>query len=141
MKPDEGVKRRWRRPLLGVMAAFGLTAVLVGYFSWQSYVNGLRGLAIGPLDLTMVADGEYEGEYDGGLVKAKVRVTVAGHRITDLTILKHDTGLGRKAESIVDQIVRAQSLAVDTVAGATCSSKVILKATEAALRYGTFLDQ
>ncbi|MBE3577024.1 MAG: hypothetical protein IMX00_04970 [Limnochordales bacterium] len=95
MKPGEGGCRRWRRPLLGAMAVLGLTVVLVGYFSWQSYVNHVRGLAVSPLDLTMVADGEYEGEYDGGLVKARVRVTVAGHRITELTILRHDTGLGK----------------------------------------------
>lgn len=133
--------RRGRRLFLWAVAALGLMAAIIGYLSLQSSVKGLRSLTIGQVDLARVEDGEYEGEYDGGLVKAKVRVRVSGHRITDLTILRHNTGLGRKAESIVKAVVEAQSLAVDAIAGATYSSKVILKATEAALRYGTFWDQ
>jgi len=49
------------------------------------------------------------------------------------TILEHDNGKGGKAEKIVDDVIKAQSLNVDVVSGATVSSKVILKAGEMAL--------
>lgn len=96
----------------------------------------ISAISIDEIDLSKVADGEYEGEYDGGLVKARVRAVVSDHRLASLVILKHDKGLGGKAESIVDDVITAQSLAVDAVTGATFSSKVILKATEIALRRG-----
>ncbi|HOZ73435.1 MAG TPA: FMN-binding protein [Spirochaetales bacterium] len=81
-------------------------------------------------------DGAYRGYYDGGIVKAEVEATLAGGSLTAVTILRHDCGKGRPAEAIVDEVVAAQSLDVDVVAGATYSSKVILKAIEIALTDG-----
>ncbi len=84
-------------------------------------------------DLKMIADGEYIGEYKCGLVRAKVNVVIQNHSIVSFTILEHDNGKGGKAEKIVDDVIKAQSLNVDVVSGATVSSKVILKAGEMAL--------
>jgi Uncharacterized protein conserved in bacteria len=84
-------------------------------------------------DLTKVADGTWKGAYDGGLVKVEVAATLKSHRIESVAILKHECGKGKPAERIVDEIVAKQSLDVDTVSGATYSSKCILKATEIAL--------
>ena len=78
-------------------------------------------------------DGAYRGFYDGGIVKAEVEATLAGGALTRVAIIKHDCGKGRPAEAIVDDVVAAQSLDVDVVAGATYSSRVILKAIEVAL--------
>ncbi len=50
-----------------------------------------------------------------------------------ITILQHDNGLGSTAESIVNDVVKEQSLDIDTVSGATVSSKCILKAVENAI--------
>lgn len=80
-----------------------------------------------------LADGAYEGFYDGGIVKAEVEVTIAGGTMTAIRILRHDCGTGKPAEAIVDDIVTTQSLDVDVVSGSTYSSKVILKAVEIAL--------
>lgn len=128
-------KRGWRRVLV-VVAALGLIAAAVGYLSLQSRMKEVRNLTIAPIDLSQVRDGVYEGEFDGLMVKARVRIKVSGHRITDFTILRHDTGRGQKAESIAEAVIEAQSLLVDAVSGATYSSKVILKAAERALRDG-----
>ena len=84
-------------------------------------------------DFASLPDGTYRGSYDGGMVKAVVDVLVAGGRIEKVTIVSHRNGMGTPAEVIVDDVVRAQSLEVDTISGATRSSKVILKAIEEAL--------
>ncbi|MBN1798794.1 MAG: FMN-binding protein [Spirochaetales bacterium] len=86
-------------------------------------------------DLNMIADGEYTGEYKCGLVRAKVKVVIQNHSIVSFAILEHDNGKGGKAERIADDIVKAQSLNVDVISGATVSSKVILKAGERALAF------
>lgn len=122
--------------LLAAVAVLMFVAAAVAYPRIRASIVRLENLTIDQVDLSRVRDGEYEGEFDGVLVKARVRVSVSGGRITDLTILKHENGLGRKAESIVQSVVQAQSLSVDTVSGATHSSKVLLKATEVALRQG-----
>lgn len=90
-------------------------------------------IVIASPDLGKAADGAWRGFYDGGLVKVEVEAVVAAHRIEAVKILRHDCGKGRPAERIVDEIVAKQSLEVDTVSGATYSSKCILKATQLAL--------
>ncbi len=78
-------------------------------------------------------DGAYEGSHDGGMVKASVSVAMAGGSIASVRILSHDCGTGKPAERIIEDVVARQSLDVDAVAGATYSSRVILKAIENAL--------
>lgn len=85
------------------------------------------------VELNKIDDGSYTGEYLGKLVKVVVDVRVRDNKIIDIIILKHDNGLGKKAEKIVNQIISQQSLNVDVVSGATSSSKAILKAVEVAL--------
>ena len=85
------------------------------------------------MDLSAIADGTYSGEYSQFPVTAAVKVTVTDHKITAITITKHENGLGKPAEKITEDIIHAQSLQVDAVSGATHSSNVIRKAVEVAL--------
>ena len=55
------------------------------------------------------------------------------HKIEDIQLLNHRNGKGKAAEVIPEKVVLSQSLKVDTITGATVSSKVILKAIEVAL--------
>lgn len=90
-------------------------------------------IEVGEIDMTTIDDGAYNGEYEAGLVSVSVTVNVENHSITDIAIDKHDNGLGKKAEKIVDEIITAQSLDVDAISGATISSDAIRKAVEIAL--------
>jgi uncharacterized protein with FMN-binding domain len=85
-------------------------------------------------DLSVVPYGLYEGNYKVFPVDVEVAVSVEGHRIVEIELLKHTDSQGGAVGAIVDDVVAARSLDVDTVSGATCSSQVILKAIEAALR-------
>ena len=96
-------------------------------------VGNVQNISISMPDLSAIQDGDYIGEYSITPVHAKVKVTVSNHQITNITILQHDNGLGNTAESIVNDVVKAQSLSVDAVSGATVSSKCILKAVENAI--------
>jgi uncharacterized protein with FMN-binding domain len=84
-------------------------------------------------ELSAVRDGAYEGQAQVGPVKARVRIEVASGRILSFTILEHKTMLGRNAESLGLRVVEKQTLELDSVSGATASSKALLKAAENAL--------
>ncbi len=86
------------------------------------------------MDLTQLEDGTYEGASETNLVIVEVAVTIKEHKIKAIDIKKHVCGLGKKAEVIVDHIVKNQTLQVDGVSGATMSSNVIKLAIEEALR-------
>ena len=85
--------------------------------------------------LDALPDGRYEGSFHPGrFVGAKVAVSVADHRISGIEILEHNYGQGKPAEQIIEYVIASQGLAVDSISGATVSSKVILVAIENALR-------
>lgn len=84
----------------------------------------------------LTKDGTYVGECDNKLIKAIVKVKVEKGRIANIEILEHDNGLGSKAEAIINDVMREQSLNVNVISGATYSSSTILKAIENALQQG-----
>jgi uncharacterized protein with FMN-binding domain len=73
------------------------------------------------------------GSYSVFPVSVDVEVEVSNHVITSILITKHDNGQGTPAEVIIDDVILAQSIDVDSISGATYSSKVILLAIKDAL--------
>ncbi len=89
---------------------------------------------ISDLDFSKVDAGSYDGHAEWGfLVKVALTVEADGARVTNIILTKHQNGLGKKAEVIIDYVVAKQSLEVDTISGATVSSLTILKAIKNAL--------
>lgn len=113
-----------------------LSAAVYGvkyFYDLKSYKNITSTLETKDVDISKIKDGSYIGECNAKFVEAKVRVNVKNGKITGIDLLEHRNGRGKPAEVIPQRVVAAQSLKVDTVSGATNSSKVILKAIENAL--------
>jgi uncharacterized protein with FMN-binding domain len=87
-------------------------------------------------DVQAVQDGSYVGKAFLMPVFVRTSVTVAGGKIASIELLKHFNGQGLPAEALIPAVIKAQSLGVDVVAGATHSSLTILKALENALAKG-----
>ncbi|MDO5521877.1 MAG: FMN-binding protein [bacterium] len=123
--------------VIAVVILVGLVSHIITYYvDFCSYKKGVRKIEISNVDLSAIKDGDYEGEYDVGYIKAKVMVKVKEQRIVSIKILEHKTERGKKAEKITEDIIEKQNVTVDTVSGATNSSLVIQKAVEAALLKG-----
>lgn len=118
--------------MLGIVFLTFIMMITVAFFVIKSWI--LPEVDVVDVDLRNIQDGSYLGGYSAGPVKAVVRVQVKENKIMDIIIEQHQTGLGRKAEKIVDKIISKQSLDVDVVSGATLSSNVIRKAVEEALK-------
>lgn len=121
-----------------------LTAIVVviglivggGYIALQQMAGNPDDITIENVDVSKLEDGSYTGEYSTTLVSAKVEVVVEVRQITNITILEHEHGPNHGAYGVADYIVSEQTLNVDTISGATMSSKVIAKAVENALLKG-----
>ena len=82
------------------------------------------------------ADGTYTGEAQGYGGTVKMEVTIEHGQITDCTVLsaeKEDTAYFDAAQGVIDEVLDEQTAEVDTVSGATFSSRGILGAVEDAL--------
>jgi uncharacterized protein with FMN-binding domain len=109
----------------------GLLIILLSVLL-ASCVN-LKKIEINSPDLNTIANGTYQGKSKVGPVRVTLDVNVENGTIVSIQIIRHFNGRGKKAEAIVPEIIKAQSLDVDVITGATGSSKAILKAIENAL--------
>jgi uncharacterized protein with FMN-binding domain len=126
-----GRVRAGRGPRFAALAALCLPLALLAFSCAMR-----TPITIDSVDFSRVRDGTFRGTYETTLVKAEMEAVMAAGKMTGLTVIRHECGLGKPAEAIVDRVLVAQSLEVDAVSGATGSSRVILKATEIALKQG-----
>lgn len=83
-----------------------------------------------------VADGTYEGTAETPLVKVTVEVTVQKHALREIRLLRHENGQGAPAEAMLPEMLSRNTSKVDSVSGATLSSKAIRAAVRNALAKG-----
>ena len=82
-------------------------------------------------------DGTYQGEASGYGPNLKVQVTVSSGKISDIKIASNNETPGfceKPFEIVPKEIIQKQNTNVDTVSGATYSSKGIIKAVNNALK-------
>ena len=122
--------------LLAIIVFIAAAAIFaaVQYNSVKANLDRLSDVTISDVDLINVEDGIYEGSYKTFPVSARVRVTVRDHKITAVDLIEHENGQGQGAEVLPSMVVERQTLQLDSISGATYSSKVILKAIESALK-------
>ncbi|HCA29415.1 MAG TPA: FMN-binding protein [Ruminococcaceae bacterium] len=120
-----------------VIAGLIITAMLSMYLSMYTQMErDLESLEFYKTDLNVLEDGIYHGEAETALVKVVLEVEATNHKITGIDILKHDNGMGKKAERITEDMIRMNTYDVDAVSGATSSSQVIKSAVSNALAHG-----
>ena len=118
---------------LAALVIIVIFAVRAAMGNVEANLEQLSEQPLEEINLAGVADGLYRGSYTAFPVAVEVEVNVNEQVITAIELLKHQNGQGGAAEVILDDVIVAQSLEVDTVSGATYSSMFILKAVEDAL--------
>lgn len=127
------MKRRWK--VLWIIALFLL--LFFGLF-WGYLTYGLRATAnliLENIDCASIEDGTYQGEYHRGRFAYRVEVVVRDHAIEEVRFLSVPRiSVPTIHQEIMERLKGARVLPVDTISGATASSKAILKAIENALK-------
>jgi uncharacterized protein with FMN-binding domain len=95
----------------------------------------VRKMVINDVVLSDVKDGSFRGDFTYGDFTYEVEVTIQEQEIKEIKVLKNRkrNEYAKKAEGVVNKVLKAQSLRVDVVTGATTTSKALLKAIENAL--------
>lgn len=95
--------------------------------------TSIKNASIKSLDFSQLPDGVYDGEYKRGRFSSKVRVTVASGRVTTIDVVRDMQYQSEVTQKAVGAVLEAQSLQIDTVSGATITTRAFLKAVENAL--------
>jgi len=135
-------ERKRGRKMGWIIALFIVAiVVIIGVTKWSSLMKEhqqAKNLPINMIEFSNLKDGTYIGEYEGGMYKwrtNKVEVTVASGKVTGIKLIgSSDPGKeNTKHNELYNRVIDAQSLQVDTISGATLTSKAYLKAIENAL--------
>ena len=119
-----------------IVAICAIAAVIWGgyyLYNVNKYKKTINEIQLESVNLNNIQDGKYDGKFGADLIFAEVEVTVDDHKIKDIDLIRHKNERGQKAEAVIDEVIEKQTINVDTISGATNSSKVILKAIENAL--------
>jgi len=97
-----------------------------------------RSLPLNAVDFGKLNDGTYHGAYAGGMYKWRAnecQVTVSSGKVTDIQLTGSGDPGGKNTQhkALYDRVIQAQSLQVDTISGATLTSKGWLQCVENAL--------
>lgn len=122
--------------ILAVIIGIGIVITIMFKVMEKKTNDAISAQVNVDIDMTKVQDGTYVGKSDGGMVQVEVEVTVLNHEITSIHLLKHENGKGKPAEAIIDQMMEQNTDNVDSISGATTSSKTIRNAVNCALKKG-----
>lgn len=123
-------------PVFIVIVVFVVFTIMMA--PYRRAYEEVRNMAIKEIDLNRVSDGSYRGDFTYGNFTYEVEVMVKSRSIADIQILQNrsDSKHAIMAAVVIDRVIEAQSLQVDTVSRATTTSKAFLKAVETALEKG-----
>lgn len=134
------MKKKWKRNLLIVCISviiFALAGLAAGWLFTEKERREARNVQIGEVDFKHLHAGDYVGEYAGGMYKWRantVKVTVAAQKVTAIKLLEHSKNQpATSTDELFGRVIQAQSLQVDSISGATLTTKAYLKAIENAL--------
>jgi uncharacterized protein with FMN-binding domain len=125
--------KKGRKALLitGIVLA-ALVGLIAGVaFSGMGYV---RKMEVNPVDLSAVADGVYPGSFKKGRFSYSVEVRVKDHRIEAVRSAATGKAIDPAVERVFGRILQDQSVKIDTVSGASLTTKAVSKAAENALK-------
>jgi uncharacterized protein with FMN-binding domain len=125
--------------LIALVIVVGLG--IAGWIGWMYLAREHReagSVPIKAVDFKRLKDGTFHGAYAGGMYKWRANecdVTVAAGKVTGIQIAssKDPSSKTTQPQTLYDRVIQAQSLQVDTISGATYTSKAYLKAVENAL--------
>jgi uncharacterized protein with FMN-binding domain len=140
VKNERKLKRKGKGCLI-VPLVLVVTAVGGGGIGWSMLSkehSEARSLPLNAVDFSRLNDGAYHGSYEGGMYKWRANacdVTVTNGKVTDIQLAgSEDPGTeNANPEMLYERVIAAQSLQVDTISGATLTSKAYLQCVENAL--------
>lgn len=124
------IKRKSTLIIAASLAVIALLSLLMQSISLIQY----RSMSVADSDLTQLRDGFYFGKSTMGGFTYSVEAKVTDHTIENIKIISNrESPYARFAEAVIPRIKRNNNANVDTITGATTTSKCLMKAVENAL--------
>lgn len=140
MEPKKKNKKFWKGCLITLLIVVVILGISFG-IGW-SYImkehREARSLPLNKVNFSILEDGTYHGYYDGGMYQWRINdcdVTVTNGKVSQILLSNSNDPAEANIEAamLYDRVIESQSLQVDTLSGATLTSKAYLQCVENAL--------
>lgn len=127
------MRKVWKILFLIILILAALVGIFWGYLTYG--LQETQHLILNAVDLSTIGDGTYRGKYVKGRFTCEVEVVVNDHAIVDVKLISSSRiAVPAIYQELMARIKNTNTLPVDTISGATASSKAFLKAVENALK-------
>ena len=134
------VKRKGKGCLVALLIVVVILAAGggIGWSLLSKEHHEAASLPLNAVDFHRLSDGAYHGAYAGGMYRWRANecdVTVTNGKVTGIQLVgKEDRNAEKNYTNVLyERVIEAQSLQVDTISGATLTSKAYLQCIENAL--------
>lgn len=126
---------------LSIIILLAACAGGIGWYRLSTEHEEARSLPLNRVDFSRLQDGNWRGTYDGGMYQWRQNecmVAVRQGKVAKIELTKSEDPGGENTDhkELYQRVVAAQSLQVDTLSGATLTSKAYLQCVENALAVG-----
>lgn len=125
--------KRALKVLMSIILIF-LLIFVGGIFYLTRGLKEASNITVNSIDLSKLKDGIYTGEYNYRRWTNKLDITLRNNKITEI-IIKDDVTFSdpNVSNELFNKVIETQSTKVNTISGATATSKSYLKSIENAL--------
>ena len=118
-----------------MIVTLSLTIVLIGGIFYLTHgLNKGKNIELDGIAPAQLKDGVYNGKYDAGRWSNHLKVIVKNQKISEINIEDDVTFvMPSVSDQLFIKVIEAQDTKVDTISGATITSKAYLKSIESAI--------
>ena len=85
------------------------------------------------IELSQIADGEYEGQTMTSFLHLRLLVTIENHQLNNIEVLENDGLDGETAKPIIQEMIKQNKVVVPAIKGAELGSLVYISCVSTAL--------
>ena len=85
------------------------------------------------IELSQIADGEYEGQTMTSFLHLRLLVTIENHQLKNIEVLENDGLDGETAKPIIQEMIKQNKVVVPAIKGAELGSLVYISCVSTAL--------
>ena len=130
------VKRNKKSDISSVLMLLALICLMAG--GWyiarkKARLREASSLPFYKVELSQLADGEYEGQTYTSFLHLKLKVTVENHQLKNIEVLENDGLDGETAKPIIQEMIKENKIVVPAIKGAELGSLVYISCVSCAL--------
>lgn len=130
------VKRNKKSDISSVLMLLALICLMAG--GWyiarkKARLREASSLPFYKIELSQLADGEYEGQTYTSFLHLKLKVTVENHQLKNIEVLENDGLDGETAKPIIEEMIKQNKIVVPAIKGAELGSLVYISCVSTAL--------